>query len=290
MLAHSGPLSDREKEALGMAVEKRRPRGLGEIYSTVLVHSQRPSELLAFSGGIGSVMTGSSMGRPNGKLDTNLHMACQHVDDDMEAIGVEWTIPAIVGTEHLDGSAREPYHTRLLDVIEFARCAFIRVYFGGEKPYAEWPVIQKPITWSVEGARQQVRFRDAVKIGRIEKFWIELSFPGPAPRFGSLVSSDASTPYRSGLEASLPVAFRFLEVADAPPALSLRPVADVLLQAAHVQHQAQDLFGRIEKLVNPNPEEDKLVADEIRELRKCFGSTAEMVDTLRAVRQGIKTK
>jgi len=290
MTIGSGPLSDREKKALGMVVEKRRPRGLGEIYSTVLVHSRQPSELHAFSGGLGYVMTGSLSCRPNGRLDTNMRIPNQYVDEGMEAIGVEWTIPAVVGVEHLDQSVREPYHTRLLDVIEFARCAFIRVYFGGDMPYAEWPAIQKPIAWSVEGARQQVRFQDAVSIGRIEKFWVELSFPGPAPQFGLLVSADASKPCRSGLEASLPVAFRFLEVGDAQPSLSLRPVADVLLQVAAVQQQTKELFGRLEKLVNPNPDEDKIVADEIHELRQCFDSTDEMVDTLRAVRRGIKTK
>lgn len=271
-----------------MSEPRKRHRGLGEIYSTVVVRSGYPGELLAFSNGIGGPLPGSSNYRPTCRGETNMHVANQFVDEDAEAIGIEWVIPAVVGKEYLDNAASEAYCTRLLDVIEFARCAFIRVYFDGGKPYAEWTAIHKPIVWGSEGARQQIRFRDAVQIGKLMKFWVSIEFPGAAPKFGKLPRSDGS--FGEGLEAVLPVAFRFMEAADVPPALSLKPVADVLLQAASVQQQAEQLFARIEKLVNPNPTEDAELAAEVRELQKCFGSTADLIDVLRAVRQGIRTR
>ena len=269
-------------------VKPSHARGLSEVWSTVVVRSGFPGTLHAFSSAIGNPLVGSATGRPTHRGETNLHVANRLIEEDAEASGIEWVVPPVVGKEFLDPSAREDYHTRLLDVVEFARCAYISVHFGKERAFVKWAPIHKPITWGVSGARQQIHFASPVAIGKVDRLWVTVEFPGQGPRFGLIPREDGG--YNVGLAAVLPVTFRFLEEVSIPPALALQPVHEILTKARALQLQIQDGLAHVERLLHPDPEGDSKLAAEVSELRKCFESTEEMIDVLRAVRQGIKTR
>ena len=263
------------------------PNGLRELWSTVVVRSRRPAALLAFGSAIGYATPGDAAERPQNVLATNMRVPRQAEWKAVPAVGVEWTIPSVVGREHLgdfpDGATVEPYHVRLTDVIEFARLALVRVHIGGEFPYAEWPAGTKPITWGVEGARQRVRFNDPVVLGRYENFWINVSFPGDAPIFGMTGMGGQER------EAALPVTFRFIEAGDAEPALLLSSVSDAIAEARRLQEEATRTMAEINKRLPPHGVDPAVLA-ELAEMRKDCATDAELADLLRAVRQGIKTR
>jgi hypothetical protein len=277
--------------------DKRTPSGLCELYSTVVVRSRRPAELQAFTTSIGRPMPGEPSEKPQNRLGTNMRVDAQCLDEAKEAVGIEWTIPAVVGRCAMGDALRpedDPYHVRLTDVIEFARTAMLRVYLGGQEAFAEWPPIGKPITWGVEGARQRIRFNDPVAIGKVERFRVEVGFPGDAPIFGR------TGPGGQEREASIPVTFRFLEAGDMGQEFSLSSVQDAIAAARQIQADAvagalkiQEESTRTMREINmrlPPHGVDPAVLSELAEMRKGCDTDAELVDLLRAVRQGIRTR
>lgn len=263
--------------------EELRSKALVEPFSTVVVSSGQVGDLLAFAYGQGGGVAGSYefLGT---KLHTNMRVANQFVDESVEVIGLEWTIPPLVDSVLLNwvlekryqlavSPGVESYPVRLLDVVEFARRAHIRFHLGGDKPFAEWPAITKPIYWSTSGARQQVRFEKAIPIGRVEKFWVEVNFWKAGPVFGP--TSDSRYP------ACIPVVFRLFQEADADVHAQWSTVVAALQVVRELEEKLQQSIERVVPAIDPG------VLAQIQKLRAQVGSDEELIDLLHAVESGI---
>lgn len=258
---------------------------LVEPFSTIIVASGNHAELTAFSYGRGGWIAPWNV--VSDKSHTNMQMANQFIDEKVEVIGLEWTIPPLVSAALLGHVLRqqhqlvlapilEAYQVRILDVIEFARYAQIRFMVGGEKPLVEWPAITKPIMWSMSGARQQVRFGAPLPISRIEKFWAEINFGETAPVFGQTSNPD----YR----ACLPIVFRLFSEADADVHAQWSDVTSAL---GVVRGLNDKLQSAIDRLMLPAIDPEVLVV--LKKIRARVNSDAHLLDLLTCVLAGIKT-
>lgn len=256
-------------------------QGCAELWSTCVVRSRHPVSVQAFLYAIGSDVPGTERELKSDRTDTNMRVAGQFAETLNSGrmgkliTGLEWSVPDIVSSRYLPKQDLAPYHVRLSDVSEFLRKAVIRLYVGGDKPFVDVHPGSRPVEWGGNGARQAVRFDRSLPIGRIEKFWTEISFPGDPPIFGKHPDDQA-------WEASLPVVFRLLE--DDRPAVKM---VVALETATGIVSDLRKLFDDVKRLIPPTPPEDAEVLAEIQKLRSGLGSKDELLDMLRAIRKGV---
>jgi hypothetical protein len=260
-------------------------QGCTELWSTCVVRSRHPGSVQAFNYAIGFDVPGTERELRSDHTDTNMRVAGQFVEmlDSGRmgkfVTGIEWCVPEIVSARYLPKQDLAPYHVRLSDVSELLRKAVVRFHVGGEKPYVDVHPGSRPVAWGWNGARQSVRFDRSLPIGRIERFWAEVSFPGDPPIFGKHPDDQA-------WEASLPVVFRLLE--DDGPAAKQAVALDA---ATGLVSDLRKIIDDVKRLIPPpTPPEDAEVLAEIQKLRSEFGTTDALLDLLRSVQKGVNGK
>ena len=163
-----------------------------DVWTTLILQSAATGEQTGFSYGVGGMVPGTNVNST--KLETNLRVPHQFVDESMNvkgiAIQIERATPAAFQAAGAPGTA----YTATLDDFREIEChTLFRMHIGGDKPFAEGLV-----TWFAEGGgiygnsnannaevlSNNVPTYAAVRqwgyplpIGRIEKFWAELSWP-----------------------------------------------------------------------------------------------------------------
>lgn len=255
--------------------------GCVELWSTCVVRSRHPGSVRAFDYAIGGDVPGTERELRADRTDTNMHVAGQYIGSENGGTGklvtgLEWAIPEVVSSRYLPKQDLAPYHVRLSDVSELLRKSIIRLHVGSDKPFVDVHPGSRPVEWGGNGARQAVRFDRPLPIGRIERFWAEIQFPGDPPAFGTCPDDQA-------WEASLPVVFRLLE--DNGPAAKTAAVFD---SATGLVSDLRKIIDDVKRLIPPpTPAEDAEVLAEIQALRAGLGSKEELLDMLRAVRKGV---
>lgn len=141
------------------------------------------------------------------RMETNMMVAAQAVDEGIHATGLLWRIPAQTPDAFRLVPQGTPYVVTIDDVREFVGTAKIAFYSGGEKPFYELPLAARPIVldeddgWPGEADDEAVR-RDAIgswgqrltdvdpylKLARVEKFWWEVQFSDRLPKLGGPVT------------------------------------------------------------------------------------------------------
>ena len=176
-------------------------RDVGEydVWSTVAIDAVQAAELYAFSYAIGAnVASGTGVTPTATKLETNLHVANQFVDESMNvyAIAIQ-PHRATVGALTL---AAAQYTMTLADYVNLEAYVHFGFHVGGDKPFAEGK-----LTWFAEAGGiygvSQVNnaavlannvptpasartWKYTLPIGRIEKFWARFEFPRGAVATG----------------------------------------------------------------------------------------------------------
>jgi hypothetical protein len=141
------------------------------------------------------------------KLDTNLRVPSQFVDESMSVYAIACQIMRLTPARYQGVPGDGAYTATLDDFRSIEAHTLMRMHVGGDKPFAEGLV-----TWFAEAggiagmsnanngevlannvptiasARQ---WRYHLPIGRIEKFWAELSWPNGAATIGNFQSGNA---------------------------------------------------------------------------------------------------
>ncbi len=158
-----------------------------DVWSTVVCPKVPTGELQAFSYGVGASVSGVAAVAT--KLDTNMRTPNQFVDESMNVYGIAIQ-PMRYNNKALTGAG--PTQAILLDFDVLEEHTLFRFHVGGDKPFAEGR-----ISWFSEGAgfygadstptlvasngvpsvAAIRRWEYTLPIGRVEKFWGELSWP-----------------------------------------------------------------------------------------------------------------
>lgn len=151
----------------------------------------------AFGHSIGQRLPGTR--RVATRLDTNMRVAAQVVDEGIEALGLGWRIPVQTPGEFRLDQQDHPYVVSQDDVREFVGAAKIAFYCGGEKPFYELPLASRPIVFDADDTQHPVEDetirQDAIGswgsyltviaprllVARLEKFYGEVQFPDRLP-------------------------------------------------------------------------------------------------------------
>lgn len=153
--------------------------GDGSLYSTVLL-SGGASEFIAFSYCVGGLISGSD-GVSASQLHTNMRVANQLVDETMSMMQLSWHIPPIANASYQRD--HQPYSITFEDLAEFVWNTVVRFYCGGDRPFVEFLPSTYRVVWSGTGASQIVHLSYPVDLGRLERFWLSVNWPGRRPSF-----------------------------------------------------------------------------------------------------------
>lgn len=180
--------------AKGGEVYSVKDQGEYDLWSTSYINTTQAAELRVFNYSIGQPVPGLANNVNADRLDTNLNVANNLVDEEMTIYGV-----AIMAQrfnrirQAVGGVGSAQYVLTMADLIEVEEGTLFSFYSGGEKPFAEGL-----ITWFPEGggiygtsvvANTEVldngvptpasarAWRHEIKVRRLEKLWGAFTFP-----------------------------------------------------------------------------------------------------------------
>jgi len=151
----------------------------------------------AFAHCIGQRVPGTR--RAATRLDTNMNIAAQIVDEERWVNGLGWRIPARTPAEFRLQEGELAYEVTRADVREFVETAKICFYSGGDKPFYELPLAARPVVFDADDTQHPVddeavredaigswgqrltTIEPALPLHRLEKFWWEVQFPDRLP-------------------------------------------------------------------------------------------------------------
>jgi hypothetical protein len=198
-----------------------------DVWTHIIVSSGQQGELLGFTYQVGGIVSGTA-GVNATKLDTNMRVASQFVDESMSVYAIAIQIErltravfqdlSIVPPEVAPGS-KKPFQATYRDFKEMEAHTLFRMHVGGDKPFSEGM-----LTWFAEsgglyGSTAQSgesiiannvptiasarKWEFKLPIGRIEKFWCELIWPQGSPTFSVFPDSAPAVPGRVGVYVRL---------------------------------------------------------------------------------------
>jgi hypothetical protein len=147
------------------------------LWTTIVVSPSQPWDrpLRGFNYSVGSDVPGTNV--PACRSDTNMMVAGQVVDEKQRVDSVTWTIPAIaLGKYQPTG---KDYAVTPRDIREFADKA--RLFLCVDTDGLSIPLV---IDSSERGS--EFLLSRPLTIGRLQPFWVELSFSGPLAIGGAL--------------------------------------------------------------------------------------------------------
>ena len=168
--------------------------GTYSVYSTLLLsealwRGERPHETRWFCYSIGQQVPGSPRTMAATRLETNLPVANQFVDEGMSITQIELVIPHVALADYQINPEAGPYKVTEEDVASLMASAYVGFFAGGEKAFVEAVLMDLPTIsveelsdqlpesgFSYEGVggwimRLQKNEDTPLNIGRIEKFW-----------------------------------------------------------------------------------------------------------------------
>lgn len=181
-----------------------------DVWTHIIVSDQQQGELLGFTYQVGGIVSGTA-GANATKLDTNMRVASQFVDESMSvyaiAIQIERLTRAVFQNPYapLVDNSKLPYQATYHDFKEMEAHTLFRMHVGGDKPFSEGM-----LTWFAEAgglygstalSGEEIvannvptiasarRWEFKLPIGRVEKFWCELLWPGGSPTIGVFPAS-----------------------------------------------------------------------------------------------------
>lgn len=158
----------------------------------------------AFGHSVGQRLPGTK--RVATRLETNMSVAAQFVDESIHVTGLCWRIPVWTPAEFRLEQDASAYDVTTEDIREFVGAAKIAFFVGGEKPFYELPLAARPMAFDAEdgwpAADGEAVRQDALgswgqyltdidpylPVGRLEKFWWEIQFPDRLPVLGGPVT------------------------------------------------------------------------------------------------------
>jgi hypothetical protein len=174
-----------------------------DVWTHIIVSDDQQGELLGFTYQVGGIVSGTG-GVNATKLDTNMRVASQFVDESMSvyaiAIQIERLTRAVFQVHTGSPVDQYPYQATYRDFKEMEAHTLFRMHVGGDKPFSEGM-----LTWFAEAgglygstalSGEEIvannvptiasarKWEFKLPIGRIEKFWCELQWPGGSPSFG----------------------------------------------------------------------------------------------------------
>jgi len=169
-----------------------------DLYSVVLIRPdldpKRPLRCFHFS--VGAPIPGTAIEKKvcACRSDTNMRVAGQLVDETMTVTSIEWRIPALALGKYQDNFA--DYRVTREDVVEFLKQAVIYLHAGSERRLAilsgnyvdNGPFLSEfnPDAIGSYGMKCPLG-QNSFKIGRLEQFWVEVSFPKGAPMINGVL-------------------------------------------------------------------------------------------------------
>jgi hypothetical protein len=175
-----------------------------DVWTHIIVSSGQQGELLGFTYQVGGIVSGTA-GVNATKLDTNMRVASQFVDESMSVYAIAIQIERLTRAVFQDPSgappAKVPFQATYRDFKEMEAHTLFRMHVGGDKPFSEGM-----LTWFAEsgglyGSTAQSgesiiannvptiasarKWEFKLPIGRIEKFWCELIWPQGSPTFSA---------------------------------------------------------------------------------------------------------
>lgn len=181
-------LSEMPEKSTEDQLRERGRRGTGSIF---------------FSYSIGGQVPGAYRQLAATRLETNLNVPNQFVDERMSVESIDLVIPRVSLAAYQINPSGGVYLVSKQDVMSLAAEASLSFYCGGDKPFAEAVLAHRTFMYREINERQEptlktilghdggwiVRFAEFGKntplpIGRIEKFWGELLFIRSSPKFG----------------------------------------------------------------------------------------------------------
>lgn len=175
-----------------------------DVFTSIILQSGQTGELMGFSYAVGGQTSGVAINAT--KIDTNMRVANQFVDESMSVYAVAIQVERLTQSRFQEDTNDGPYTLTLDDFRSIEAHTLFRLHVGGDKPFAEGLV-----TWFGEGggiagmsnanngevlannvptiaAVRRWDFR--LPIGRIEKFWCELLFPARSPTIQNIPNTN----------------------------------------------------------------------------------------------------
>lgn len=169
-----------------------------QIYSTILLpdllsgtSSESGRDRIFFGYSIGGQVPGAAASFPASRLETNMRVASQFVDETMRIRSIDLAIPCVSRAEYQIDPAGGPYTVSEKDVAAIAATYHSAFYVGGDKPFVESNLHYQPFErrgklpqrdgyFFLHGGGWITRLGEFDKkrelpVGRIEKFWGMLS-------------------------------------------------------------------------------------------------------------------
>lgn len=173
----------------------------------------RITDAMFFCYSIGGNVWGASKSTPATRLETNIRVANQFVDESLALSSVDLIVPRVALPWYQHNPAAGPYVVTEQDIASLAAYGVANFYCGGDKPFVEAPLAHRaavPVTpdklrdpdlKSIVAHAGGWIFRLAeflpeqpLRIRRIEKFWGTLAFPHGFPVFGQHAYNPAVIP------------------------------------------------------------------------------------------------
>ncbi len=163
---------------------------------------RRQTGAIFFGYSVGGQVPGAYRQLAATRLETNLNVSNQFVDERMNVESIDLVIPKVSLAVYQINPSGGVYVVSESDVESLATEASLRFNCGGDKPFAEATLAHRPIVavgleepkdptistilrhtggWIVRFAEFK---KNPLPIGRIEKFWGELLFMRAYPKFG----------------------------------------------------------------------------------------------------------
>lgn len=192
-----GQFAAQVKGIRGADAQVKTLKDLGEydVWSKICLSTLQAGELLPFAYGVGGNVPGSgaAAGTVANKLDTNLRVANQFVDESMSVYAIAIQIERVTAPAfQAAGMGGASYTTTLADWEQIEAHTLFRMHVGGDKPFAEGMICWFPeaggpagstqvnnaeiITNGVATVHSARKWDLKLPIGRIEKFWGEFSW------------------------------------------------------------------------------------------------------------------
>ena len=196
-----------------------------DVWTHIIVSNNQQGELLGFTYQVGGIVSGTS-GANATKLDTNMRVASQFVDESMSVYAIAIQIERLTRALFQDfpdpddkESVKVPYQATYPDFKQMEAHTLFRMHVGGDKPFSEGM-----LTWFAESgglygssvtAGEEIvannvptiasarKWEFKLPIGRIEKFWCELLWPGGSPTFGFFSGSPGTVHGKVGVYVRL---------------------------------------------------------------------------------------
>jgi len=161
------------------------------LHTTILMHPLQVVELRGFAYSQGDNLPFlPSRSVIASAVETNLSSSNQ-LPSSMRGFTVrtfDWRIPVESLAEYQENYVA--YHVTKEDVIEFASKAWLALYCGGERPFAELVPVAKEITFDGKEYKQVIAAfaQYPLTIRRLEKIWTSVCWcHGVGPKFGGVV-------------------------------------------------------------------------------------------------------